>query len=1012
MPPSAKKRVKKSKPADSKPLPRRSSRIQGDQATARTRAKSRTAKPLMVSEDGGHPLASTRFAAPATPESMFIDMTDEWERDYETCRSAWAGREQVEGFVGMIATISDLERPGSSPTIRLRLEYGDIEGEEHCLSLELAFQAIADYPDHYGLDIHSADVGRRQKRCFARFAKVYGLDIQEVVLALLAALQGDDEARGGQPRVNTGEETEEEVEEGWDVNRDRSAIEIRAPDIELLRKHFLQAKGMGYRPGWSRVSDFWVYSLSIPLKNLEIEPNTLAMWDDGLVDAWKSDMRIVLLVGCTTYPPKLGDLRYWLALHKNYKPSEEEIVQTTRGAGLPTFFMATTLQTHLKSSFGKSLMIRTSFQVDWDEADQVGFDEQRWTDIQMGKLSLSSSQKFDSADPISQGFEHNLPLVAFWWTLRRFVSAPAYCMNCGQRVATQSLRPYVCASNLCLYGYMSLGLGPSVEHVIKTQPSVVDLLLSFAHAAARSQARMSLPLHLSIELPADFTNQKPLVIDECDNQKTALAWLVEQLPKVSDIKALLEQGYQLRDIKTRKVNNRDVPVPAGSIGVLRWVVGSCLAYLKEVRPGEGVRNGSSGTINLAHLGTGTETLRQFAFVVGSAEQEANFKAEIRAAQKADHRLAEFPTMLAFHGSSVFNWHNILRTGLDFQETANGRAYGHGVYFAPDAQTSMSGYSKTNTITRPNADFPVTRATAIVELVNVPNTFISRSPYYVVSNLNQIKCFMLLVQGLGDAVEAQKTDLPLFQHDPKLAMPPKYFGQILQISLPQRLGRASYEDTEPDLPAEQRICGTEPKKSAFERSPQSRYDRLEVMPAPVETSIVASRALGKEFKALVKQQLETGDLPFFIDPENDSLYCWTLELFDFPESRLKSDMEKYNVRSIIAEIRFPASFPHSPPFMRLLHPRCLPFQNGGGGNITGGGSICNEIMTSTGWNPAFCIEAIVRDVMTNMTEAMPPARLDPSRWDLPYNMREAAEAYRRVAQAHGWQIPKDFAKISR
>jgi hypothetical protein len=72
-----------------------------------------------------------------------------------------------------------------------------------------------------------------------------------------------------------------------------------------------------------------------------------------------------------------------------------------------------------------------------------------------------------------------------------------------------------------------------------------------------------------------------------------------------------------------------------------------------------------------------------------------------------------------------------------------------------------------------------------------------------------------------------------------------------------------------------------------------------------------------------------------------------------------------------EVRFPASFPHSPPFMRI-HPRCLPFMQGGGGNITAwvslslslfsnssskasrklvslklissGGSICNEILT--------------------------------------------------------------------
>ena len=187
------------------------------------------------------------------------------------------------------------------------------------------------YPDQYSLQIQSADATKRQTRCFGRFAKVYGLDIREVVLKLLAALQGDDEARGGRPPVTGGDETDEDVEEAWEANRDRSAIEIHAPDVELLKRyvprflqctwsdvrHFLQAKNMGYRPGWTRVSDFWVYSLSIPLKNLDIDPNTLAMWDDGLVDAWKHDMGIVLLVGCTIYPPKLGELRYWLGLHKN-----------------------------------------------------------------------------------------------------------------------------------------------------------------------------------------------------------------------------------------------------------------------------------------------------------------------------------------------------------------------------------------------------------------------------------------------------------------------------------------------------------------------------------------------------------------------------------------------------------------------------------------------------------------------------------------------------------------------
>jgi ubiquitin-conjugating enzyme E2 Q len=63
-------------------------------------------------------------------------------------------------------------------------------------------------------------------------------------------------------------------------------------------------------------------------------------------------------------------------------------------------------------------------------------------------------------------------------------------------VALPSHRPYVCDKPLCLYGFMSLGLGPSVEHVIKTQPGVVDLLLSFAYSAASSMTRMDLPLEL------------------------------------------------------------------------------------------------------------------------------------------------------------------------------------------------------------------------------------------------------------------------------------------------------------------------------------------------------------------------------------------------------------------------------------------------------------------------------------------------------------------------------------
>lgn len=37
----------------------------------------------------------------------------------------------------------------------------------------------------------------------------------------------------------------------------------------------------------------------------------------------------------------------------------------------------------------------------------------------------------------------------------------------------------------------------------------------------------------------------------------------------------------------------------------------------------------------------------------------------------------------------------------------------------------------------------------------------------------------------------------------------------------------------------------------------------------------------------------------------------------------------------AQIRFPPTFPHQPPFFRLIKPRLLPFLQGGGGHVTAG-----------------------------------------------------------------------------
>ena len=125
--------------------------------------------------------------------------------------------------------------------------------------------------------------------------------------------------------------------------------------------------------------------------------------------------------------------------------------------------------------------------------------------------------------------------------------------------------------------------------------------------------------------------------------------------------------------------------------------------------------------------------------------------------------------------------------------------------------------------------------------------------------------------------------------------------------------------------------------------------------------------------------------------------------------------------MVSEIRFPENFPLSPPFVRIVYPRFLPFIRGelvlslvlfpltdftgGGGHVTGGGSICHELLTSNGWSPAYAIESVLLQIRMAMqvislslfalsdtgwysSNLEPrPARLDPQSWSLPYTMNE-------------------------
>jgi len=194
--------------------------------------------------------------------------------------------------------------------------------------------------------------------------------------------------------------------------------------------------------------------------------------------------------------------------------------------------------------------------------------------------------------------------------------------------------------------------------------------------------------------------------------------------------------------------------------------------------------------------------------------------------------------------------------------------------------------------------------------------------------------------------------------------------------------------------------------------------LPILQPPEYATPSASMRLNRELKTILKIQESTPshELGWYINPDLVSnVYQWIVELHSFEETLpLAKDMKAAGVTSIVLEIRFGKDFPHSPPFVRVIRPRFLPFISGGGGHVTGGGAMCMELLTNTGWSAVLSIESVLLQVRLAIMNLEPkPARLMyhgnqvNGGKDQDYSTGEAVAAYIRACQAHGWEIPKDF-----
>lgn len=195
-----------------------------------------------------------------------------------------------------------------------------------------------------------------------------------------------------------------------------------------------------------------------------------------------------------------------------------------------------------------------------------------------------------------------------------------------------------------------------------------------------------------------------------------------------------------------------------------------------------------------------------------------------------------------------------------------------------------------------------------------------------------------------------------------------------------------------------------------------YSNLPTMSEPHYSTMVATRFLNKALLDLLNVQDKTAlhELGWYIDRNMiKTMYQWIVELHTFESTLpLAQDMKKQGITSIVLELRFSKDYPYSPPFVRVIRPRFLPFMHGGGGHVTGGGAMCMELLTNTGWSAASSLESVLLHIRLALSNLQPqPARLLSGPKQSDYGVEEAMEAYRRVCKAHGWEVPPNFQDLA-
>ncbi|KAL8830305.1 MAG: hypothetical protein Q9170_005788, partial [Blastenia crenularia] len=479
------------------------------------------------------------------------------------------------------------------------------------------------------------------------------------------------------------------------------------------------------------------------------------------------------------------------------------------------------------------------------------------------------------------------------------------------------------------------------------------------------------------------------------DKQSIICTLLDTLPSVTEMKEYL-QNKRGKDMTLKSWYDRISPA---AVGVLRWVIASNRSCIVQVDHIEGENTRAS-----EERVSGMSQWMQFRFAQGAPDKEQRFVNSVRNVT-AD---AEYPTQYAWHGSPLHNWHSIVREGLHFEHTAHGRAYGHGVYHATDVNTSISYSAMYGTHNQPDSksqtcwphsQLNISHAVALNEIVNAPSQFVSSTPHLVVAQLEWIQTRYLFVK-INSSIKFDQ-DVPpneVFPQDPTYT-PRGIGGSKIVIPMTtvsksrrplskkirngdKKIKLASGSEMDDPIPlsddtdvedlqillSEDEAPATMAQQGAY-ATPMTDFvpgkldhQTLQLLEPPPYATPMATRALQRELNSTLKIQdsRPAHELGWYINRDLISnIYQWIIELHSFePQLPLAQDMKANGLMSVVMEVRFGKDYPMSPPFVRIIRPRFLSFMAGGGGHVTGGGALCMELLTNSGWSAVSNMESVL------------------------------------------------------